>query len=108
MFTQSLFYSLGQENLNNLNVTSVTNSVVYFQEKTQYQHNIQKKGEERMEHVVKVKAYQVIKTMEQTNQIRIFYAHDHLKRSFKEFKLRVLELFGYLDNSNIEISWKGR
>ena len=32
-----------------------------------------------MEQVLKVKAYKVNKEMRETNQIRMFYAHDNLK-----------------------------
>ena len=61
-----------------------------------------------MEQVLKVKAYKVNKEMRETNQIRNFYAHDHLKQSFREFKLRVWEVFQYEDSSVIDIYWKGK
>ena len=61
-----------------------------------------------MEQVLKVKAYKVNKEMRETNQIRKFYAHDNLKQSFREFKLRVWEVFQYEDGSVIDIYWKGK
>lgn len=61
-----------------------------------------------MEQVLKVKAYKVNKEMRETNQIRKFYAHDNLKQSFREFKLRVWEVFQYEDSSVIDIYWKGK
>lgn len=56
-----------------------------------------------MEQVLKVKAYKVNKEMRETNQIRMFYAHDNLKQNFREFKLRVWEVFQYVDRSVIDI-----
>ena len=61
-----------------------------------------------MEQVVKVKAYKVNKEMRETNQIRMFYLHDNLKQSFREFKSRVWEVFQYVDRSVIDIYWKGK
>ena len=61
-----------------------------------------------MEKVLKVKAYKVNKEMRETNQIRMFYLHDNLKQSFREFKSRVWEVFQYVDRSVIDIYWKGK
>ena len=61
-----------------------------------------------MEQVLKVKAYKVNKEMRETNQIRLFYLHDNLKQSFREFKSRVWEVFQYVDRSIIDIYWKGK
>lgn len=61
-----------------------------------------------MEQVLKVKAYKVNKEMRETNQIRMFYLHDNLKQSFREFKSRVWEVFQYVDRSIIDIYWKGK